>query len=397
MSKDTGKPDRLFYIDNIRWLVIVSVVLLHTAVTYSGIGSWYYKEPANLDPISFLFFGIFLSFTQAYSMGLLFLIAGYFVPAAFDRKGFFRFLGDRGIRLGIPTLIYMLLINTAIVYYILAFQWDEQRPPLGKFLENSILSLDFLGGSGPMWFALALLIFSAFYAIFRLFLPVRGLSARVCLDRDLGGPKSGESLPGHMAVVGLILLISSFAFLIRIVFPIGTSIMNMQLSFFSQYVILFSVGIIAYRRNWLLCIPYSFGMTWLKASLLGGFAFWMAIMIIGGGSSGDISKYSGGVYWQAAAYALWESFFGVGMSIGLLVLFRERFNEGGRLERFLSENSFSVYVFHAPILILVTLALRGFAWHPLIKFAVAGIIAVAACFAISHLVLRRIPLLKRVL
>ena len=85
------------------------------------------------------------------------------------------------------------------------------------------------------------------------------------------------------------------------------------------------------------------------------------------------------------------------MSIGLLVLFRERFNEGGRLERFLSENSFSLYVSHAPILILVTLALRGFAWHPLIKFAVAGITAVAACFAISHLVLRRIPLLKRVL
>jgi len=43
------------------------------------------------------------------------------------------------------------------------------------------------------------------------------------------------------------------------------------------------------------------------------------------------------------------------------------------------------------------MALREFAWHPLIKFAIAGAIAVPACFAASHLVLRRIPLLKKVL
>jgi len=63
----------------------------------------------------------------------------------------------------------------------------------------------------------------------------------------------------------------------------------------------------------------------------------------------------------------------------------------------MSDNGFSVYVFHPLILVLVTLALRWFAWHPLVKFVVAAAIAVPLCFIASSLVLRRIPLLKRVL
>jgi glucan biosynthesis protein C len=76
------KQSRLFFIGNIRWLMIILVVMVHAAVTYSSMGSWYYTEPAKLDIFSLAFFGIFQSFTQAYSMGLLFLIAGYFMPGS---------------------------------------------------------------------------------------------------------------------------------------------------------------------------------------------------------------------------------------------------------------------------------------------------------------------------
>ena len=55
---------RLYFLDNIRWLMIALVVMVHAAVTYSNLGDWYYREPANLDALSFLLFGIFLSFTR---------------------------------------------------------------------------------------------------------------------------------------------------------------------------------------------------------------------------------------------------------------------------------------------------------------------------------------------
>lgn len=365
--------------------MIIIVVMTHAAVTYSSLGKWYYMEPIQLDIISMLFFGIYESFTQAYSIGLLFLLAGYFVPASFDRKGPGRFLRDRIVRLGIPTLIYMLFINTIIIYYILAFKWTTTRPAFSQFFQNYLLSLDFLSGSGPMWFALALLIFSAAYAVYMIF-----RHGRENLQQD-------GKLPGNLAVAGLVLLISAFSFTIRLAQPIGTSIMNMQVGFFSQYIILFMIGTVAYRKNWLSRIPYAFGMIWFKAALIIGSTFWLAILIRGGGISGDLSKYGGGLYWQSAAYAIWESFFCVGMCLGLIVLFRQHFNSQGRIVKFMSDNYFSVYVFHPPILIMVTLALRDLSWYPLVKFTIAITVSVPLCFIVSHFILRRIPVLKKVL
>lgn len=82
----TLKP-RLYFIDNLRWLMILFVVIMHANVTYSMLGSWYYVEEAKLDLFQTIYFSIYGTFTQAYFMGLLFFIAGYFVPSSFDRKG----------------------------------------------------------------------------------------------------------------------------------------------------------------------------------------------------------------------------------------------------------------------------------------------------------------------
>ena len=49
-------------------------------------------------------------------MGLLFLIAGYFTPRAYDRKGAGPFLIDRLKRLGIPLLFYEVVILPMISY-----------------------------------------------------------------------------------------------------------------------------------------------------------------------------------------------------------------------------------------------------------------------------------------
>jgi surface polysaccharide O-acyltransferase-like enzyme len=111
-----AKP-RLAFIDNLRWVMIVLVVSMHAAVTYSHLGSWYFMEDPKPGPLVLLFFAAYQSFLQAFFMGLLFLIAGYFVPAAFDRKGPGHFLRDRAVRLGIPSLVYMVAIQPVIVLF----------------------------------------------------------------------------------------------------------------------------------------------------------------------------------------------------------------------------------------------------------------------------------------
>lgn len=82
----TPAPARLVFIDNLRWVMIVLVITMHAAVTYSNMGRWYYTEEAPLSLGSRLFFATYQVWLQAFFMGFLFFIAGYFVPPAFDRK-----------------------------------------------------------------------------------------------------------------------------------------------------------------------------------------------------------------------------------------------------------------------------------------------------------------------
>src|SRR5262249_44414551 len=148
------------------------------------------------------------------------------------------------------------------VYWLLQSPNHIQEPLLhayGHYLSNG----RFLSGSGPMWFTLALLFFSLVYGIVRV---VAGRKPKTAPDAPLPAP--GQLL-------GLALVIGLCTFLVRTVQPMGTSILNMQLCYFSQYVLLFVVGIYAWRRNWLLRISYAFAMRWFKWTLTLGSLAWL--------------------------------------------------------------------------------------------------------------------------
>ncbi|SPE61011.1 hypothetical protein SBV1_590029 [Verrucomicrobia bacterium] len=65
--------------------------------------------------------------------------------------------------------------------------------------------------------------------------------------------------------------------------------------------------------------------------------------------------------------------------------------------RWLSDNSFAVYLFHTPLLIAVTLSMRGLVAPKPVKFLIATLLGVAVTYLASSFIFRRIPLLKRVL
>ena len=382
------KPkERLLFIDNLRLVMIILVVLQHAAVTYSGLGSWFYYERAPLDKISFVLFGLFQGLNQAYFMGILFLIAGYFVPAAYDRKGFGRFVKDRLVRLGIPALIFMLLINPFIGYVLLGFQMSSPKPPFWSAYSAYLTSGNFLSGSGPLWFALALLIFSVIYAVVRLVSGQRSATGSAPVARKIS----------TWQIVLLMAVIAAATFAIRQVYPAGATFMNMQLGYFAIYIVLFIVGIAAYRQGWFSSIDYAYGSKWLKAALPWGLLAFAVIMVGAELSHTAIANYNGGWHWQSAAYATWESFTAVAMSIGLITLFREKYNQQSKLVKILSDNSFAVYVFHAPVLISISLLMAPLALIPIAKFVIVAPLAVSASFALTYFILRRVPVLKAVL
>jgi glucans biosynthesis protein C len=382
---------RMFFVDQLRWLVIVMVVVVHTVVTYSGIGSWYYVEPAKAGIAAQLVFTLYQSFSQAFFMGLLFLVAAAFVPAAYDRKGFGRFLRDRLFRLGVPTLLYMLVLDPVIALSMALFRGQPVTlAGFGAAYAQHLVTLRFLGASGPLWFAFALLVFSALYAV------VRGAADFI------RGPQAARNRAvrpaakvTHGKAAAVIAVIAAGTFLVRVVQPIGTSVLNMQLCFFTQYVVLFLVGLWVGRADLLRTLPTHFGRTWLRLAFAAGVPVWFLLGALGGAFTGSMGAFMGGWHWQSGGMALWESFFCVGICIGLVAVYRERMNARAKVTGFLADNAFGVYVFHAPILVTLSLALRQVAMAPLAKAGVVAVIALAASFLFAALV-RSVPGLRRV-
>jgi glucans biosynthesis protein C len=379
---------RLAYLDNIRWTIIAMVVLTHACVTYSGLGSWYYREGASLGTAETLVLYVYEFFAQAFFMGLLFFLSAVLTPGSYDRKGFRRFLTDRLVRLGVPTLVYMLVLHP-ITSLIRDAGLGRPMDPAGVAREYAgyLSSGTFLRESGPLWFAFALLAFSLVYALVR-------VAARAFRKADSGRstarPLACSPRDVHIAASALILVLTVGSFLVRLAQPLGTSWMNMQLCNFTQYVVLFLLGLWAGRRGLLETFPRQAGRVWLWLAAAVGAPVWFLLIGLGGAMSGGETLYTGGWHWQAAGLAAWESFFCVAMCLGLLTLYREKANARTGITGLLADTSFGIYVFHAPILVGVTMLLRSLSLDPLAKTALAAAAAWTASVAVAWLV-RRIP------
>jgi surface polysaccharide O-acyltransferase-like enzyme len=167
------------------------------------------------------------------------------------------------------------------------------------------------------------------------------------------------------------------------------------LCYFASYIILFIVGVMAYKSNLFAKISYRTAKRWLIAALLTFFP-WLLLAGIAS-ASGTTSELMGGLTWQSAAFSLWESFIAVSVSFGLIGVFREKFNRRSKFMKAMSDNSFAVYLFHPMIIIPVTILFSPLALYPIAKWLLLCLICIPLCFAATYFIFRRIPLLKRVL
>jgi surface polysaccharide O-acyltransferase-like enzyme len=121
------------------------------------------------------------------------------------------------------------------------------------------------------------------------------------------------------------------------------------------------------------------------------------ILRVGGAFEGNGQTLSAGWHWQNAAFSLWESLTCVAASYGILAIFRAWFNSHGKLAKFPSDNAFSVYVFHPPVVIIVARMLHGVMLPSVTMFMILTVSGATASFLLSAAVFRRISLLCRIL
>jgi len=380
--KVTAKP-RLLYIDNLRILLTILVILHHLAIGYGGMGDWPYREQGAISTVSTILMTLFLAINQAFFMGFFFMISSYFTPGSYDRKGAWPFLKDRLIRLGIPLLFYMIVIVPLIGYMLARFYGYPVS--LGEVYAQYLG--DFQGWTvGPLWFVAALLIFSFFYVLWRL-LPLPAIK----FDQSEG------KAPSNLIIAGFALALGILTFVVRIWIPVGGSspVLGFQLAHFVQYIALYIVGILAYRGNWFAGLTAAQGKVWFRIVLI-LIVIFPVLFVVVGALEGNVDNAFGGVQWQSLAYSVWEQFMCMAMVVVLLVWFRTRFNQQGSLAQKMSTAAYATYIFHQPVIILLALVLSSISLDLALKYIFVAPLAVALSFLVGYAV-KKLPLARNIL
>lgn len=307
---------RKHYLDNIRWFIILLVLVDHTVCIFSAC-----KSPMSyntngieaLDSIGYLIYPWFMPclFVVA-GMSARYAIAKYAGKSSADtdfiigkdiRK---RFIKERRRKLLIPFLAYLVLIGPFAAE--LSFRTTNAEETFAALPKAVIFLIRIVNGMGPAWFLIQLFLISW---IFLLFLK---------LDKNQKLLQWGE----RVNIWGLLLLYIP-VFLAAQVLYVAYTFRN------ALYLLLFLMGyyIFSHDKVQEICKKYAF--LFLGAGLLSG----LAQMLL---------------YWgKAYQYIVNEPLvmlFTWFMILALLGIFGRFFDKANEITEYFTENSFGIYLFH---------------------------------------------------
>ena len=337
---------RLYYLDNLKVCLTVLVIMHHAGQAYGNGGGWPYtpSNPAEFMPWIWHFF----STNAAFFMGLYFFISGYFVPRSFDKQGTKQFVQKKLLRLGIPLLF------------------------IGSIISIMTGKLEI----AHMWFVESLLVFCLIYALIRL---MASPIDKVCNSKP--------------TIIGLLIVASVMgigSYFIRQVspqdhwiWPFGIIPLPMEPAHYLQYVMMFVLGILAYRFQWLDKMSDGVGLT----ALLVGIALAVGNYLRDGGP------------WDAFVwqwFGIYESLMCVFISFGLIWFFRQFVSTTSRFWQWCAAQSYGAYIFHLLLMIVLQNAVDGIWMGAFGKFLFIGVVTTILAFLLTWVV-RTIPGVKQVL
>jgi hypothetical protein len=357
------------YADNLKTLLVVGVIVGHVTMAWTGIGNWVFKEPQVGEPVM-SFLSLFL-IVAMFGMAVFFFIAGMFTPRSLARKGPRKFLVDRTIRLGLPMILFILVMSPVIEYVDPDNAgWDQGFWAFTRFIW-------WPPAPGPTWFLGVLLLFSAVYAAVRTIRPVS--PARLPLRVR------------HLLMTIAVVAIASYV--IRIFVPLGEELWRLALGQAPGWVAGFTLGVLAAERGWLPIKPEI-----VRAARRAAWVTYGTSALILGFLATDQTApdFAGGGAWQSLLVALFEGVLVVTMPFWLVDVFRRRFDHQGPLAREMSRSAFAAFLVHQLVLVGLVLVSRRTGWSPELNFFAVSLLGVAISFAFGS-TLRRLPGMRRVL
>lgn len=373
-SQLTSSSSRLYYIDNLRIILSSLVILVHFNISYGGPGGWIHYESSAGLPGSYPLI-LMNATSQSFFMGMFFLFAAYFTHLSFERKGFRLFLKDRFLRLGIPLIFYFYLINPLTVYVTPA------RLKGLSFIE--VLTSGRAFNVGVMWFVKAVIYFTILYLIARLIFSSLRNNVR----------KVNYKLNNYHVII-LVTILSLITFYTRTFFPVGKGAHDFDLAHFPQYIVLFTVGIIAANKSLTDSITFESAKKWMIFAIIMVLLAFPVMFFFGGALDVGIKPFKGGYHFQSLIFSFWEQFTGFAILISLIGITKVKWNTRSKIEKFLANHAYAVYILHPPIIVGVCVIFHNWNVYPPLKFLLLSPIALLSTFLIAY-TFRSIPGVKR--
>ncbi|MBN2609926.1 MAG: acyltransferase family protein [Bacteroidales bacterium] len=388
--------NRLYFFDNLRFVIIVFVVFLHSVYAYVKIGNvWPVVDSGGTgDVLNFILLRL-NAFLDGFIMPTLFFIAGYFVSGSIKRYGAVKFLRKKLTRLGIPLVLLSIFFIPVIIYISLFSKslldnttyltaWLQYIKTAFDFSVKSELynNTVFLQNFSPLhlWFLSLLLIFYILYVLI--------YSLKMDLpDRDHRIYNKKYFLP----VVLIFILINTAAMFFSLqFFELGQWLIIAPFIMFQPdrvifYFTLFLLGIYAFKAGWFRDRMYP-----------GRLYIWILVLFVT--MIGNIA-FGNAIYQKLNSpqllrlgFAFFRSLYCM-TSVLLYSRFAYRFlNSNNVFHRNLAENSYYIYLLHFVFVVLFQLLFRYVTCIPqLVELGLVTSMTVITCFVISKYIIRKNP------
>jgi surface polysaccharide O-acyltransferase-like enzyme len=361
---------RLVPIDNLKAVLVAWVIAGHAFLGYAAMGGWPYDEVAEttLPRTLELLLEIVIGPTALFVIGTFFFLSGLLAPHSLAQHGPAGFVRQRLLRLGLPWLLFTLLIWPLVMWA--AHRAAGDPLPIWQALQARQPFLD----SGPLWFVQILLYVSLAHALLSRIVQRHNFHPRVALT-----------------LVTAALAIAAASFMIRLWFPARSQqVLDLHVWQWPQCIGLYVLGVLFASENWAQNVPR-------RAARRSGIGVLLAIGLAAGvlallGIS-DFKRadapFLGGWHWQALALDVVEATLVVGGSVWLLA-WAQRWltSRAVRLTR-VARSAYLAYLLQVPVLISLEIAGRLVPWPAAVKAVVVAAFAVAGSFGIAWILTKR--------
>ena len=371
--------ERQPWLDNLKVLLITLIIAIHGVLSYAGtLEVWTYTEfrEVTLSPVTEGVLFVLVAPFGFFMIALLFLVAGLLTPGSLERKGARRFATDRLLRLGVPFVVFVLVLQPTLTYALGHPLGDAP----GSYAEE-YLGAEKVLDTGPLWFVGVLLIFSLLYAAWRAVRP--------------GTPGAGPPVTFRgLLVVVAVVAVASFA--VRFVYPYGSEagVSDLNQWEWPACAAAFGLGIVASRQGWLTKVPDRLRRQCraLTLAALTG----MAVLLLVSGLTDHVEDGGGGWNPWAVAFVVLEVPLTICGPVWLLAVARERLDRRYRGDAVLNRTCYGAFIVQGFVLIGLAAALRQVPAPAEVKALVVATGGVVGSFALAWLLLR-LPGLRRVL